>query len=126
MRSPDVLGVGLGVAAAQRRHGVGVLPPDPVEHLPGLLIADGSDGAAVDDVGVRLLGKGHHLMAPGPEGLLDGLGLVLIHFAPQGIDGNFHGYSLRFPKILIIMYRYVYYTSIFAVGQPPTAGGLSP
>ena len=118
--------MGLGVAAAQRRHGVGMLPPDPVEHLPGLLVADGGDGTAVDDIGIRLLSKGHHLMAPCPEGLLDGLGLVLIHFASQGIDGNFHGYSLRFRKILIIMNRHVYYTCIFAAGQPPTAGGLQP
>ena len=91
---PHIVGVGLGVAAADGHHRAGVLPAGPVEHLPGLLVADRRDGAGVHHIGVRRVGKVHDLVAPGPERLLHGLGLVLIHFAPEGVNGNFHWFLL--------------------------------
>ena len=90
---PHVVHMGLGVAAAHRHHGAGVLPLDAVDHLPGLLVADRRDGAGVHNVGVRLLPKGHDFVPPAPQFLLHGLGLVLVHLAAQGVDGNFHRFS---------------------------------
>ena len=93
----NILRMGLGIAAAQGRHRLRMVPPDTVEHLAGFLVADRRNGTAVDHIGVRRGGKIHHLMSPAPQLLLHGLGLVLIYFAPEGVNGNFHrGYSLRF------------------------------
>ena len=103
---PDVLGVGLGIAAAHRHHRRRMLLLHPVDHLAGLLVADGGDGAGVHHVGVGLPGKIHHLMALGPEGLLHGLGLVLIHLAAQGVNGDFHRFSLRFSNVSSIINNY--------------------
>ena len=71
-----------------------MVPADTVQHLTGLLVADRRDGAAVHYVGVRLGGKGHHLMAPAAELLLHGLGLVLVHLASKGVNSNFHRFHL--------------------------------
>ena len=86
--------MGLGIAAANRHHGLRMLLFRPVDHLAGLLVADRRNGAGVHHVGVRRVCKVHDLMAPGPEGLLHGLGLVLIHFAPEGVNRNFHRFLL--------------------------------
>ena len=100
---PHVVHMGLGIAAAHRHHCARVLPLDAVDHLPGLLVADRRDGAGVHDVCVRLLRKLRERVPPGQQLLLHGLGLILVHLAAQGIDGNFHGISLHFPQNLYII-----------------------
>ncbi|SCJ66884.1 Uncharacterised protein [uncultured Blautia sp.] len=95
--------MGLGIAAAHCHHGAGVLPLDAVDHLPGLLVADCRDGAGVHDIGIRLIGKLRERVPPCQQLLLHGLGLILVHLAAQGIDGNFHGISLHFPQNLYII-----------------------
>ena len=87
---PHILGMGLGVAAAHRHHRRRVLLLHPVDRLPGLLVADRSNGAGVHNIGIRLIGKVHHLMAFCPEGLLHSLRFILIHLAAKGINGDFH------------------------------------
>ena len=83
-----ILGLCLGVAAAHRHHRVRGQLPGPADHLPGFLVADGGDGAGVDDVGVRRALEGDQVVAPAEELPLHGLALVLVHLAPQGINGN--------------------------------------
>ena len=90
--------MGLGITAAHRHHRRRMLLLYPMDHLPGLLVADGSDGAGVHHIGVGLVGKFHHLMSFCPEGLLHSLRLILIYLAAKGVNGNFHRFSLRFPE----------------------------
>ena len=92
-QGPGLGGVGLGPAAAHGHHGPRVLPAGPVDGLAGLLVPGGGDGAGIDNVGVCLLAEGDRLVAPGPELLLHGLGLVLVHLAAKGVDGDFHSGS---------------------------------
>ena len=82
--------MGLGIAAAHGDDSVGVVLPGAEDDLPGLLVADGGDGAGVDDIGVGLLLKGHENVAPGSEHLLQCLSFVLIDLAAEGIKSNFH------------------------------------
>ena len=77
-----------------------------VDHLPGLLVADGGNGAGIHHIGVGLVGKFHHLMSFCPEGLLHSLRLILIYLAAKGVNGNFHRFSLRFQNRSYIMNNY--------------------
>ena len=104
--SQSGLAAGLAEAAAHRHHGAGVLPLDAVDHLPGLLVADGGDGAGIHHIGVGLVGKFHYLMSFCPEGLLHSLRLILIYLAAKGVNGNFHRFSLRFQNRSYIMNNY--------------------
>ena len=76
-----LVGMGLDIAAAGGYNGGRVSLFGPADHLPGLLIADGGDGAGVDDIGVRRLLKIHQLVTLSRQLLLHGLGLVLVHLA---------------------------------------------
>ena len=70
--------------------------------LPGFFIADGGDGAGVDDVGVRRGLKVHQRVATPLKLLLHGLRLVLVDLAAEGVNSNSHGDSpctLRFSPI---------------------------
>ena len=100
---PHIVRMGLGVAAADGHHSFRTLLFHPVDDLPGFLVADRRDGAGIHHIGVRSVGKVHHLMASGPEGLLHGLGLILIHLTSKGVNGNFHGFSLHFSRLFYII-----------------------
>ncbi len=91
LQLPGSLRGDLGIAAAERHQRPGRPLPGLPDRLPGFLIAGGRHGAAVDEIDIGLGLKGHQAVSPGPEELLHGLALVLIHFAPQGVDGNAHG-----------------------------------
>ena len=97
-----LLRVGLHVAAAGGHYRVGVQLPASPDHLPRLLVADGGDGAGVDDIDVRLFIKRHQRVAPAHQLLLHGLCFILIHLASQGIDSCLHGILLA----LSVEYRY--------------------
>ena len=71
----------LGVAPAQGHHRLRRSPPGLAHRLAGLLVADGGDGAAIDNVDVGFFLKGDQGVALGQQQLLHGLGLVLVHFA---------------------------------------------
>ena len=88
-----VVRVGLGVAAAYGDDRVGGGLPGPADHLPGLLVADGGDGAGVDHIGVRRLLKGDQAVAPLGDQLLQGLGLVLVDLTTKCIKCNLHNKS---------------------------------
>ena len=103
---PHILRMGLGITAAHRHHRRRVLLLYPVDHLPGLLVADGGNGAGIHHIGVGLVGKFHHLMSFCPEGLLHSLRLILIYLAAKGVNGNFHRFSLRFQNRSYIMNNY--------------------
>ena len=95
-------GVGLHIAAAGSHHGLGIAALGPADHLPGFFIADGGDGAGVDDVGVRRGLKVHQRVATPLKLLLHGLRLVLVDLAAEGVNSNSHGDSpctLRFSPI---------------------------
>ena len=98
--------MGLGIAAAHCHHRRRMLLLYPVDHLPGLLVADGGDGAGIHHIGVGLVGKFHYLMSFCPEGLLHSLRLILIYLAAKGVNGNFHRFSLRFQNRSYIMNNY--------------------
>lgn len=85
-----LVGVGLDIAAAGGHHGVFVELAAAADHLAGLFVADGGDGAGIDDVGIRRLLKGYQCMAPADKLLLHGLGLVLVHLAAKGVNRNAH------------------------------------
>ena len=85
-----VAGMGLGIAAAHGDHRVRRGLPGPADDLPGLFVADGGDGAGVDEIGVRRPLEGDQFVAPGGEQLLQGLGLILVHLAAQSIEGDPH------------------------------------
>ena len=65
----------------------------PADRVAGFFVADRSDGAGVDDIGVGWPVEGHQDMAPGGQLLLHGGSLVLIDLTAQGIDGDIHGIS---------------------------------
>ena len=90
IQGADLLRPGLGVAAADRYHGLGAALSRPADHLPGFFVADGSDGAGVDNIGVRLRLKGDHLVPPDRQLPLHGLGLILVDLTAQRIDPDFH------------------------------------
>ena len=95
-------GVGLHIAAAGSHHGLRIAALGPADHLPGFFIADGGDGASVDDVGVRRGLKVHQRVATPLKLLLHGLRLVLVDLAAEGVNSNSHGDSpctLRFSPI---------------------------
>ena len=86
-----LVGVGLDIAAAGGYHGLRAGFFGTADHLAGFFIADGGDGAGIDDVGVGLAGEVHQRMAPALQ--LHGRRFVLIYLAAKGINGNSHGDS---------------------------------
>ena len=95
-------GVGLHIAAAGSHHGLGIAALGPADHLPGFFIADGGDGAGIDDVGIRRGLKVHQRVATPLKLLLHGLRLILVDLAAEGVNSNSHGDSpctLRFSPI---------------------------
>ena len=93
---PHILRMSLGIASAHSHHCLRMFPPGAGKHLAGFLVADGGDRAGVDHIGIRAVGKGHDLVAPAAQFLFHGLGFVLIDFAAQRVNGDFHGFSLLF------------------------------
>ena len=77
----DGVGLGLGVAAADRHHRLRVVPAGAADHVAALFVADGGDRTGVDDVYVGLALKGDQGVAPLGEDGLHGLGLVLVDLA---------------------------------------------
>ena len=74
-----------------------MLPAGAADDLAVLLVGQVGDGAGVDDVDLCLGLKGHQGMAPGGARLLNGLGLILIDLAAQGVNSESHGKTpLRF------------------------------
>ena len=98
-----LLGEGLGHAAGERQHGVGVVPPAAAQQLPQLPVAFAGHGAGVDDQPVggqgRLVAgdKLPRLEALGLQKAAHGLGFVLVHLAAQGVKDNFHKNEQPFP-----------------------------
>ena len=90
-----LVGVGLDIAAAGGDDRAGIAPLGAADHLAGLLVADGGDGAGVDDIGVGRVLKRDERMAAARQLLLHGLRLILVDLAAEGIDGNSHGNSPR-------------------------------
>ena len=88
---PGVLRGDLGVAAAQGHQGLRGPLAGLADGLAAFLVAGGGDGAAIDDIDVGGVLKGDQGVAAGGEDLLHGLTFVLVHFAPQGVDGYAHG-----------------------------------
>ena len=90
LQSRRLVGVGLDIAAAGGHHGVFVELAAAADHLPGLFVADGGDGAGIDDVGIRRFLKGHQCVAPADKLLLHGLCFILVHLAAKGVNRNAH------------------------------------
>ena len=88
-----LVGVGLDIAAAGGHHGVGTAALGPADHLAGFFVADGGNGAGIDDISVGAVLEVHQLMTPAAQLLLHGLGLVLVHLAAQRVNGSSHGDS---------------------------------
>ena len=86
-----LVSMGLDIAAAGSYNGGRIPIFGPADHLPRLFIADGCDGAGIDDIGVCCLLKVHQLVALGRQLLFHGLGLILIDLTAKGVDGDSHG-----------------------------------
>ena len=88
-----LVGVGLDIAAAGGHHRLRAGLFGPADHLAGFFIADGSDGAGVDDVSVGSVGEVHQRVAPALQLRLHGRRFILIDLAAKGVNGNSHGDS---------------------------------
>ena len=78
----DLAGFELSVTAGYDEDGMGVLPPDTMNHLPVLMVGSVRHGAGVDDAYIRrftLFGTG---MATGNQGFRQRTALRKIEFAP--------------------------------------------
>jgi hypothetical protein len=67
-----------------------MLPATAADDRPVFFVGYGGDGTGVDDIAVTIPVKGDDFVAPGPEQMLHGLGLVLIDFAAKGVKGKSH------------------------------------
>ena len=81
-------------------HGVGAAALGPADHLAGFFVADGGNGAGIDDISVGAVLEVHQLMTPAAQLLLHGLGLVLVHLAAQRVNGNSHGILLALSELI--------------------------
>ena len=66
------------------------IKPTAHYHLPGLFVADGGDGAGVDDIAVADLVKAAEGMPALHQQLLHRLRLVLVDLAAQRVTCKFH------------------------------------
>ena len=81
----------LHIAACRRHNSVRVLPPGPVDHLPGFPVCHIGDRTGIDHIEVRLFMKRHDLIPRLLQHLLHGLCLVRIHFTSQAVKRcSFH------------------------------------
>ena len=87
---PHRLGRVLGIAAADAKHRVRVLPAAPADHGPVLLIRNGRYRAGVDDISVAAFLKAPDLMARLNQKPLHGLCLILICLTAKRIKCKFH------------------------------------
>ena len=80
----------LGIAAADRHNGLGMVPAAPADDGPVLLIRHGGDGTGVDDIAVAGFLKLTDAVAHIQQQSLHGLCLILICLTAEGIEGKFH------------------------------------
>ena len=97
---------GLRETAGHCDDGAGVFPFHAVDHLPGLFVPGGGDGAGVDDIDIGVVAAVHNVVPVRCKLLGHNLCLILVHLASQGVkccshSPSFPRLSLRFLKIAV-------------------------
>jgi hypothetical protein len=85
----------LGHASADNQQGSWVLPSDLPDQLEGFLIPGSGDRAGVDKIHISLLIHGDGPVSVLHEQFKHRLGIILVHFASEGVGGDGrHDYSI--------------------------------
>ena len=87
---------GLRKTAGHSDDCAGIFPLDAMDHLPGLFVPGGGDGAGIDDIDVGVVAAVHNVVPVSRKLLGHNLCLILVHLASQGVKRCSH--SSSFPR----------------------------